>query len=98
MIALNIDGPVATATLCRPPVNAINDEWIQALDAVLDEVERADEVGVLWIRSAQKVFCGWPLTYLKAYSVSLAVGINSMTPTAEWLATRADLSNFSQSR
>jgi enoyl-CoA hydratase len=57
MITLNIDGPVATATLCRPPVNAINDEWIQALDAVLDEVEHADEVGVLWIRSAQKVFC-----------------------------------------
>ena len=52
MITLNIDGPVATATLCRPPVNAINDEWIQALDAVLDEVEHADEVGVLWIRSA----------------------------------------------
>lgn len=57
MIDLKIDGPIATATLCRPPVNAINDEWVARFDAVLDEVERAEAVAVLWIRSSQKVFC-----------------------------------------
>ena len=57
MITLTIDGPIAVATLCRPPVNAINDEWVNRLCQVLDEVERAAAVSVLWIRSAQKVFC-----------------------------------------
>lgn len=57
MISLAIEGAVAVATLCRPPVNAINEEWVARLDAVLDEVERAEQVGVLWIRSRERVFC-----------------------------------------
>lgn len=57
MINLTIDGPIAVATLCRPPVNAINDEWVERLNQVLDEVQQANDVSVLWIRSAQKVFC-----------------------------------------
>lgn len=57
MITLNIEGAVAIATLCRPPVNAINDEWVARLNDVLEEVEASAAVGVLWIRSAQKVFC-----------------------------------------
>ena len=57
MISLVIDGGVAIATLCRPPVNAINEEWIGRLDRILDEVEAAAEVKVLWIRSRERVFC-----------------------------------------
>ena len=57
MITLTIDGPVAVATMCLPPVNAINDKWVERFDQVLAEVEHAAEVSVLWIRSAQKVFC-----------------------------------------
>lgn len=57
MISLTIEGAVAQATLCRPPVNAINEEWVDRLNAVLDEVERAGQVAVLWIRSKEKVFC-----------------------------------------
>ena len=57
MISLTIEGAVAIATLCRPPVNAINEEWVARLDAVLDEVERADQIGVLWLRSSERVFC-----------------------------------------
>jgi len=57
MISLTIEGAVALATLCRPPVNAINEEWVARLDAVLDEVERAEQVGVLWLRSSERVFC-----------------------------------------
>ena len=57
MISLAIEGGVAIATLCRPPVNAINEEWIGRLDRILDEVEAASEVKVLWIRSRERVFC-----------------------------------------
>ncbi len=57
MISLAIEGAVAIATLCRPPVNAINEEWVARLNEVLQEVERAEQVGVFWIRSAERVFC-----------------------------------------
>jgi enoyl-CoA hydratase/carnithine racemase len=57
MISLSIEGSVAVATLCRAPVNAINNEWIARLGEVLDEVERAPAVSVLWIRSGERVFC-----------------------------------------
>jgi enoyl-CoA hydratase/carnithine racemase len=57
MISLTIDGAVATATLCRPPVNAINEEWVTRLWQVLDEVEQADAVSVLWLRSGERAFC-----------------------------------------
>src|SRR3989304_1269364 len=55
-ISLAIEGAVAIATLCRPPVNAINEEWVARLGAVLDEVEAARQVSVLWIRSNQRAF------------------------------------------
>lgn len=57
MISLDIARSVAVATLRRPPVNAINDEWISRLDEILDQVERDDRVNALWIRSAERVFC-----------------------------------------
>jgi len=57
VISLSIEGSVAVATLCRPPVNAINEEWVARLDEVLDEVARAERIGVLWIRSSERVFC-----------------------------------------
>jgi enoyl-CoA hydratase len=57
MITLSIEGPVAIATLCRAPVNAINEEWLVALNRVIDEVERDAGISVLWIRSAERVFC-----------------------------------------
>ncbi len=57
MIDLSIEGAIAKATLNRPPVNAINEEWVARLDEVLNEVERHEAVGVLWIRSSEKVFC-----------------------------------------
>ena len=57
MISMDVKGGVAMATLCRPPVNAINDEWLAALNRVLDKVERDADVKVLWIRSSERVFC-----------------------------------------
>jgi enoyl-CoA hydratase len=57
MISLDVQGGIAMATLCRAPVNAINEEWLVALNGVLDEVERNAGVKVLWIRSSERVFC-----------------------------------------
>lgn len=57
MISLKIEGAVATATLCQPPVNAINDEWVERFRQILDEVEQASSVSVLWIRSSERAFC-----------------------------------------
>jgi enoyl-CoA hydratase/carnithine racemase len=54
MISLAADGVLAIATLGRPPVNAINEEWLSRLDAVMDAISGAT---VLLIRSEQKAFC-----------------------------------------
>jgi enoyl-CoA hydratase/carnithine racemase len=51
------DGRVLVATLARPPVNAIDDALLARLEAVLDEASSDEEITVLHIRSAQRVFC-----------------------------------------
>lgn len=50
-------GRVVVVTLSRPPVNALNDELIARLDAVLDQVAADAEAAVLHLRSNQKSFC-----------------------------------------
>ncbi len=50
-------GRVVIATLSRRPVNALNDELIEHLDAVLDQAIDDQEVVVLHIRSDQQAFC-----------------------------------------
>jgi enoyl-CoA hydratase len=57
MITLAIDGALATCTLSRAPVNAIDEAWLARLSQVLDEVERAPGVGVLLVRSTERAFC-----------------------------------------
>jgi enoyl-CoA hydratase len=56
MIELSRRGRVAVVTLCRPPVNAIDDVMIAAFHRVLDELAGQSDWQVLHIRSAQKVF------------------------------------------
>jgi len=53
MIRLERDGALATATLARAPVNAIDEAWIARLVEVLAE---AREARVLLIRSGEKAF------------------------------------------
>jgi enoyl-CoA hydratase len=48
---------IATSTLNRPPVNAIDDALLEALDQVFDRVETDESLKLLRIRSDQKVFC-----------------------------------------
>jgi enoyl-CoA hydratase/carnithine racemase len=50
-------GRVLVATLTRPPVNAIDDDLLVQLGAALDSAIADDGIGVLHIRSEQRVFC-----------------------------------------
>lgn len=54
---LDLDARVAQLTLDRPPVNAINAEWLISFHGLLDALGERDDWQVLHIRSSQKVFC-----------------------------------------
>ncbi len=56
MIRLELAGAVATATLSRAPVNAIDEDWISRLREVIEVCESNALVSVLLIRSDQKAF------------------------------------------
>jgi enoyl-CoA hydratase len=57
MLATAQAGRVLVVTLCRPPVNALNDELIAQLDAVLDRVTVEADIAVLHFRSDLTTFC-----------------------------------------
>lgn len=48
---------VLTATLSRPPVNALDDSLITALAEVIELASTDDGIAVLHLRSSQKAFC-----------------------------------------
>src|ERR1039457_29532 len=52
-----MEGATVSIIMDRPPVNAINDEWIDGINQVLDRYEQRDDVRVLRFRSALKGFC-----------------------------------------
>jgi len=56
MLALTLADAVATLTLSRPPVNAINCEWVERFEQRLDELAARSDWKVLHLRSDQKVF------------------------------------------
>lgn len=56
MFELLIDHRVAELTMCRPPVNALSEEWGEAFEDQLDQLEKRDDWTVLLLRSNQKVF------------------------------------------
>lgn len=57
MLSVERIGRVVVATLSRPPVNALNDELIARLDALLDQITGDEEVALLHLRSDQRAFC-----------------------------------------
>ena len=57
MISLTVEGALATCTLSRPPVNAIDEEWLARLNEALGKLARASEIGALHIRSTERAFC-----------------------------------------
>src|SRR3974390_1436812 len=56
MLSIDVKGRVMTATLSRPPVNALNDTLIGQLDKAVDSAAADEAISVLHIRSDQKVF------------------------------------------
>jgi enoyl-CoA hydratase/carnithine racemase len=71
-------GDALVATLGRAPVNAINDELLAELDALLDVVEADERISVLHLRSAFKVFCGGADLALIRSSIATPQGRNRM--------------------
>ena len=47
---------IATLTLDRPPANAINDAWVAAFHARLDELAARDDWTLLHVRSRLRLF------------------------------------------
>ena len=58
MFELQVADAIATVTLARAPVNAMNDAWVEGFHVVLDDLEARDDWSVLCVRSALKIFCG----------------------------------------
>ncbi|MCW5657175.1 MAG: enoyl-CoA hydratase/isomerase family protein [Burkholderiaceae bacterium] len=71
-------GDALLVTLERAPVNAINDELLAQLDAVLDEAEADERIAVLHLRSALPVFCGGADLALIRSCVATPQGRNEM--------------------
>jgi enoyl-CoA hydratase/carnithine racemase len=57
MLKLSIADRIATVTLSRPPVNAINQEWVRMFCSTLDNLTALQNWSVLHLRSDQKAFC-----------------------------------------
>jgi enoyl-CoA hydratase/carnithine racemase len=57
MFALTVADTIATLTLSRPPVNAINDKWVELFGQKLDELAARPDWKILHLRSDQEVFC-----------------------------------------
>ena len=57
MFVTSIANEIAILTLCRAPVNAINEEWLRLFESELDALSARADWKVLYIRSDQKVFC-----------------------------------------
>lgn len=56
MIQFAIEGAVATVTLARAPVNAIDEAWIARLHEVIHTAEREPAVVALLVRSSERAF------------------------------------------
>ena len=56
MFHLIVADRIATLTLDRAPVNAMNDAWVAGFHALLDRLDARADWSVLHIRSAHKVF------------------------------------------
>lgn len=57
MLKLDCADRIARLTLDRPPVNAINADWLEAFGRILDGLAQRHDWHVLHIRSGRKVFC-----------------------------------------
>jgi len=80
-VTLAVDGAVATLTLCRPPMNAIDDAMLAALLDAFAVVEADPTLAVLRIRSDQRVFCAGADLKLVGERVGRPEGAEAMVET-----------------
>lgn len=67
MFHTEVDGARFVLTLDRAPVNAINDEWLAQFHAIMDELEAREDIAIIHVRSAHKVFCaGMDIGHIEA--------------------------------
>lgn len=78
MISVRFAASIATITLDRPPVNAINEEWLDRLETALDQIKANPEISVLVIRSNGKAFCAGADLALMAQRFDTAPGRDLM--------------------
>jgi len=58
MFELHVADSIATITMVRAPVNAMNDAWVEGFHKLLDELEPRNDWSILRIRSGLKLFSG----------------------------------------
>lgn len=80
-LTLAVDGPIATVTLARAPMNAIDDAMLAALLDAFDTVEADPNVAVLRIRSDQRVFCAGADLAMVGTRVGRPEGADAMVET-----------------
>lgn len=72
------EGAALVVTLERAPVNAVDDRLLVELDEAIDLAEADQEVCVLHLRSAHKVFCAGADLDLMRSSIATPEGRNRM--------------------
>lgn len=80
-VALAVDHTVATLTLCRSPMNAIDDAMLQALDLALDRIAANPGIAVVRVCSNQRVFCAGADLQLVSTRVGKGAGADAMVET-----------------
>lgn len=80
-LTLDVAGPIATLTLCRPPMNAIDDAMLAALLDAFATVDADPGIAVLRIRSDQRVFCAGADLQLVGTRVGRSDGAAAMVET-----------------
>jgi enoyl-CoA hydratase/carnithine racemase len=78
MLAIERADAIVTATLSRPPVNALDGELIGALEALVAEASDDPAVAVLHLRSSQKAFCAGADLALMRSAFASADGTEAM--------------------
>jgi len=71
-------GGVCTITLARPPVNALDESLVNALEEQVEAACADTGITVLHLRSAGKVFCAGADLALIAQSIATAQGLERM--------------------
>jgi enoyl-CoA hydratase/carnithine racemase len=56
MIEHEFSGAILSVTLARPPVNAIDEEWIDQFNSVLDELDDRPITSVVLVTSSERLF------------------------------------------